>query len=298
MRLRHFKTGDPIPIHYSAFRIDDPETGQPMNVGNVCSDVSERKRAEEKLRASEQRLLDARMELARVTRVTMLGQMTASISHEVNQPLAAVVNAGAACRRWLDGATPNLDEARQAVDWIIKEGNRASEVIRRVRALVNNAAPQNELLDINSVVNEVVAFVQRELANQHVRLRMELAPDLPLVFADRVQLQQVIINLVMNGAEAMQTVTDRPRELVILSRQDEAHRVAVAVVDSGVGISAESAERLFDAFFTTKSTGMGMGLSICRSIIEAHGGRLTAANNPGPGARFQFTLPIYQEEAS
>jgi len=298
MRLRHFKTGDPIPIHYSAFRIDDPETGQPMNVGNVCSDVSERKRAEEKLRASEQRLLDARMELARVTRVTMLGQMTASISHEVNQPLAAVVNAGAACRRWLDGATPNLDEARQAVDWIIREGNRASEVIRRVRALVNNAAPQNELFDINSVVNEVVVFVQRELASQHVRLRMELTPDLPVVLADRVQLQQVIINLVMNGAEAMQTVTDRPRELVILSRQDEAHRVAVAVVDCGVGISAESAERLFDAFFTTKSTGMGMGLSICRSIIETHGGRLTAANNPGPGARFQFTLPIYQEEAS
>jgi PAS domain S-box-containing protein len=297
MRLRHFKTGDPIPIHYSAFRIDDPKTGQPVNVGNVCSDVSERKRAEEKLRASEQRLLDARMELARVTRVTMLGQMTASISHEVNQPLAAVVNAGAACRRWLDGATPNLDEARQAVDWIIKEGNRASEVIRRVRALVNNAAPQNELLDINSVVNEVVAFVRRELANQHVRLRMELAPDLPVVLADRVQLQQVIINLVMNGAEAMQTVTDRPRELVILSRQDEAHRVAVAVVDCGVGISPESAERLFDAFFTTKSTGMGMGLSICRSIIEAHGGRLTAVNNPGPGARFQFTLPINQEEA-
>jgi C4-dicarboxylate-specific signal transduction histidine kinase len=170
-------------------------------------------------------------------------------------------------------------------------------VIRRVRALVNNAAPQNELLDINSVVNEVAVFVQRELANQHVRLRMELAPDLPVVLADRVQLQQVIINLVMNGAEAMQTVTDRPRELVILSCHDEAHRVAVAVLDSGAGISGESADRLFDAFFTTKSTGMGMGLSICRSIIEAHGGRLTAANNPGPGARFQFTLPMYQEEA-
>jgi signal transduction histidine kinase len=171
-----------------------------------------------------------------------------------------------------------------------------SPVIRRVRALVNNADPQKELLDINSVINEIVALVQRELANHHVRLRMELAPVLPAVLADRVQLQQVIINLVMNGAEAMQAVTDRPRELMILSYQDETHRVAVAVVDSGMGISTESADRLFDAFFTTKSTGMGMGLSICRSIIEAHGGRLTAANNAGPGARFQFTLPLYQEE--
>jgi PAS domain S-box-containing protein len=245
---------------------------------------------------AEQALRKAQAELAHVTRVTMLGEMTASISHEVNQPLAAVVNAGAACLRWLDGATPNLDEARQAVNWIIREGNRASEVIRRVRALVNNADPQKELLDINSVINEIVALVQRELANHHVRLRMELAPVLPAVLADRVQLQQVIINLVMNGAEAMQAVTDRPRELMILSYQDETHRVAVAVVDSGMGISTESADRLFDAFFTTKSTGMGMGLSICRSIIEAHGGRLTAANNAGPGARFQFTLPLYQEE--
>jgi PAS domain S-box-containing protein len=245
---------------------------------------------------AERALRKAQAELAHVTRVTMLGEMTASISHEVNQPLAAVVNAGAACLRWLDGATPNLDEARQALNWIIREGNRASEVIRRVRALVNNAGPQKELLDINGVVNEIVALVQRELANHHVRLRMELAPVLPAVLADRVQLQQVIINLVMNGAEAMQSVTGRPRELVILSYQDEAHRVAVAVVDSGVGISAEGADRLFDAFFTTKPTGMGMGLSICRSIIEAHGGRLTAANNAGPGARFQFTLPLYQEE--
>jgi PAS domain S-box-containing protein len=297
IRLRHFKTGTPIPVLYSAFRIDDPETGKPVSVGHVCRDITDRMRAEEKLRASEQRLLDAQMELARATRVTMLGQMTASISHEVNQPLAAVVNAGAACRRWLDGGNPNLDEARQALDWVIKEGNRASEVIQRVRALVNNADPKKEILDINNVINEAVALVHRELANQHVRLRMELAPDLPVVLADRVQLQQVIINLAMNGAEAMQPVKDRPRELVILSFRDEAHRVAVAVVDSGAGIPAERVDRLFDAFFTTKSTGMGMGLSICRSIAEAHGGRLTAANNAGPGARFQFTLPLYREEA-
>jgi PAS domain S-box-containing protein len=283
--------GSPIYVRTSGKPIHDAN-GNFLGYRGTGTNITATIRADH----AEQALRKAQAELAHVTRVTMLGEMTASISHEVNQPLAAVINAGAACLRWLDGASPNLDEARQALDWIMKEGNRASEVIRRVRALVNNADPQKEPLDINSVINEVVALVQRELANHHVQLRLELAPVLPVVLADRVQLQQVIINLVMNGAEAMQPVTDRPRELVILSYQDETHRVSVAVVDSGVGISAESTDRLFDAFFTTKSTGMGMGLSICRSIIEAHGGQLTAANNAGSGARFQFTLPLYQEE--
>src|SRR6202795_1843390 len=148
IRLRHFKTGDPIPVLYSAFRIDDPETGQPVSVGNVCSDITDRKRAEEQLRASEQRLLDAQMELARVTRVTTLGELTASIAHEVNQPLTAVLANAAACRRWLDGSTPNLDEARCAVDWIVNEANRASEVIRRVRALANKAVIEKVPLDV------------------------------------------------------------------------------------------------------------------------------------------------------
>src|SRR6267142_3525257 len=204
MRFRHFKTGDPIPVLYSAFRIDDPETGQPVNVGNVCRDITERKRAEETLRASEQRLLDAQMELARATRVTTLGELTASIAHEVNQPLGAVVNAAAACRRWLDGGTPNLDEARSAVDWIVNEGNRASEVIRRVRALANKTDIEKVSLDVNDVVREAIALVQRELTSHRVSLRMELAPALPMILGDRVQLQQVIINLVMNGVEAMQ----------------------------------------------------------------------------------------------
>jgi PAS domain S-box-containing protein len=298
MRFRHFKTGDPIPVLYSAFRIDDPETGQPVNVGNVCRDITDRKRAEEKLRASEQRLLDAQMELARATRVTMLGELTASIAHEVNQPLGAVVNAAAACRRWLDGDTPNLDEARLAVDWIIKEGNRASEVIRRVRALANKTDVEKVPLDVNDVVKEVIALVQRELLSHRVSLRMELAPALPMILGDRVQLQQVIINLVMNGIEAMQSVTDRPRELVIQSGQDETHRVLVTVTDTGVGISANNADRLFNAFFTTKSSGMGMGLSICRSIMEAHGGRLWATGNIPHGATFQFTLPVSADHAS
>jgi PAS domain S-box-containing protein len=231
---------------------------------------------------AEQALREAQAELAHVTRLTTLGEMTASIAHEVNQPLAAVVNAAAACRRWLDRDTPNLDEARSAVDWIVNEGNRASEVIRRVR------------LGVNDVVREATALVQREFISYQVSLRMELAPVQAVILGDRVQLQQVIINLVMNGVEAMQSVWDRPRELVIGSRQDETRQVVVTVTDSGVGISAENADRLFNAFFTTKSSGMGMGLSICRSIVEAHGGRMSAANNVGPGARFQFTLPLHQ----
>jgi PAS domain S-box-containing protein len=247
---------------------------------------------------AEEALRKAQMELAHVMRVTTLGELTASIAHEVNQPLAAVVNAASACLRWLDGGTPNLDEARSALDWIVNEGNRASEVIRRVRALANKTDIEKAPLDITYVVKEVIALMQREVDSHHVSLRLEFAPALPRISGDRVQLQQVIINLVMNGIEAMQSVTDRPRELVIRSHQDETHRVLVTVTDSGVGISAENADRLFNAFFTTKSSGMGMGLSICRSIIEAHGGRLWATVNVPHGATFQFTLPVNADTAS
>jgi PAS domain S-box-containing protein len=288
------KDGSRVPILVGgAFFERKPDEGVVFVI-----DMTDRKRAEEKLRASEQRLLNAQMELARVTRVTTLGELTASIAHEVNQPLAAVVNAAAACRRWLDGGTPNLDEARSAVDWIVNEGNRASEVIRRVRALANKTDIEKVPLDVNDVVREAIALVQHELTSHRVSLRMELAPALPMILGDRVQLQQVIINLVMNGVEAMQSVTDQPRELAIGSHQNETRQVLVSVTDSGVGISAEHADRLFNAFFTTKSSGMGMGLSICRSIIEAHGGRMSAVNNVGPGATFQFVLPLHQEDAS
>ena len=250
------------------------------------------------LQEREAKVREAQAELAHVTRVTTLGELTASIAHEVNQPLAAVVANAEACLHWLDREIPDLDGARRSVEWIIKDGNRAGDVIRRVRALSKKADTNKAPLAINDVVNEVIALVQRELFSHRVSPRMELAPALPLILADRIQLQQVIINLVINSIEAMQAVTDRARELVIRTHQDEAHQVLVIVKDCGVGISAEDADRLFDAFFTTKSGGMGMGLSICRSIIEAHGGRLWAEPNLPQGATFHFTVPLHQGAAS
>jgi PAS domain S-box-containing protein len=247
---------------------------------------------------AERALRKAQAELAHVTRVTTLGELTASIAHEVNQPLASVVANAEACLRWLDRETPNLDGARRSVEWIIDDGNRASEVIRRVRALAKKTDIEKVPLDVNEVVREVIVLVRGELISHQVSLRTEFARALPMILGDRVQLQQVIINLVRNGVEAMQAVTDRPRELEIRSGQDEAHRVHVSVTDCGVGISAENADRLFNAFFTTKASGMGMGLSICRSIVEAHGGRLWATATAPNGSMFQFTLPADTDSTS
>jgi len=254
-------------------------------------DLTERKHVEGALR-------DAQANLAHVVRVTTLGELVASIAHEVNQPLAAVKANAEACLRWLDRETPDLDAARRSVEWVMDDSNRANEVIGRVRSLAKKTDLEMVPLDINHVVREVVALVQRELTSHQASLRLELAPALPMILGDRVQLQQVMINLVMNGAEAMQSVTDRPRELMIRSSQDETQQVLVGVTDSGVGISAENADRLFNPFFTTKSGGMGMGLSICRSIMEAHGGRLWATANVPHGATFQFTLPVFADTAS
>jgi PAS domain S-box-containing protein len=276
-------------VHVVAHAVRD-QAGQLEFIGAVV-DVTAAKQAEE-------RLHKAQAELAHVTRVTTLGELTASIAHEVNQPLAALVANAEAGLRWLDRETPDLAAVRRSVEWVINDGIRASQVIRRVRALAKKAEIENVPLGIDSVISEVVALVHRELSTHRVSLRTELAPNLPTILGDRVQLQQVIINLVMNGIEAMLQVTDRPRELVIRSGQDDAQHVLVSITDCGVGISAEDANRLFDAFFTTKSGGMGMGLAICRSIVEAHGGRLSAWRNEGPGVTFQFTLPSHQEDAS
>jgi PAS domain S-box-containing protein len=276
-------------VHIVAHAVRDP--GDQLQFIGAVMDVTAAKQAGEELHKTQ-------TALAHVTRLTTLGELTASIAHEVNQPLAAVVTNAEACLRWLGREAPNLDEARRAVEWIVKDGNRAAEVIRHVRALTNKTSIQKAPLDINDVVNEVIPLVQRELLSQRVSLRTDLAPALPVVLADRVQLQQVIINLVINGIEAMEAVTNRPRELVIGSCHDEADQVTIAVKDSGVGIAPEYADRLFGAFVTTKSNGMGMGLSICRSIIQAHGGRIWIEPNLTEGAAFHFTLPLHQVDAS
>jgi signal transduction histidine kinase len=233
----------------------------------------------------------AQAELAHVTRVMTMGELTASIAHEVNQPLAAIVTNGNACLRWLARATPNLEEAREAVERIIRDGKRAGEVIARIRALLRKTGTEKERLDLNEAIREVVALAQAEVRRHGVALRTELAGNLPPVLGDRVQLQQVILNLAMNSLEALAAVADRPRELLICSSHDESDQVLVAVQDCGIGIDRENMENIFNAFYTTKSHGMGMGLAISRSIVENHGGRLWATANEGPGATFQFTLP-------
>jgi C4-dicarboxylate-specific signal transduction histidine kinase len=274
-------------VHVVAHAVRD-QADQLEFIGAVV-DVTANKQAEEKLHT-------ARTELAHVTRVATLGELTASIAHEVNQPLAAVVANADAALRWLDRETPDLAAARRSLEWVINDSYRASEVIRHVRALANKTDVEKTSLDFNQVVKDAIVLVQRELTSQRISLRAELAPVRLAVFGDRIQLQQVIINLLINGIEAMQPVTGRLRELVIRSGQDESSQVRLSVTDCGVGISAENVNRLFNAFFTTKTNGLGMGLSICRSIVEAHGGRLSASGNEGPGATFQFVLPLHQEE--
>lgn len=242
-------------------------------------------------RNSQQALHAAQSALAHASRVATLGEISATIAHEVNQPLAAIVANGQACLRFLRHDDPDLNDVRGAVEWIVKDGNRAADVIQRVRSLMKKADTRMLPLDIIVAIQEVAALLQRELTAQNVELRLELQTGMPPVVADRVQIQQVIINLVMNGIEAMQA-TDRSRILVIQSRPDEASRILVAVKDSGAGLDEAAADRVFEAFFSTKPGGLGMGLSICRSIVEVHGGRLWATGNGRePGATFQFALP-------
>lgn len=272
-----------------ALQID--ERGNPIAVLETNNDVTDRKRTEEALNKSQ-------AELAHVTRVSTLGEMTASIAHEVNQPLAAVVTNANACLRWLAHQTPNLAEARDAVSRIIKEGNRASDVIGRIRALVKKAPPAKHSVDINEIILEVIGLSRSEVRRNRVSLKSQLSDDLPPVLADRIQLQQVVLNLIMNSIEAMSGVVDSSRELHVSSGRHESNGVLVVLRDSGKGITPEVLDHVFDAFFTTKRDGMGMGLAICRSIIEGHGGKLWASPNSPRGAVFQFTLPAGAEKVS
>ncbi|MBZ5597039.1 MAG: PAS domain S-box protein [Acidobacteriia bacterium] len=257
--------------------------GQVYRLAGIAEDITERKRAEQALQESQ-------ATLARVTRIAAMGELTASIAHEINQPLAAVVANGSASLRWLAIQPPNLDEAREALTRVVGDANRASDVIARIRALLKKAPPPLEQLDANKEIREVLALTASELLKGGVTVQTELAADLPVVLGDRVQLQQVILNLVMNGIDAMSTIAGRPRDLLIKSVGSPEH-VLIQVQDSGSGLDPEDAECIFEPFFTTKPQGIGMGLSISRSIVEAHGGRLWATPGSLHGAIFQFTLP-------
>jgi PAS domain S-box-containing protein len=256
----------------------------------VARDITELRRTEEMLRDQEQRIRDAQLELARVSRVTTLGELAASIAHEINQPLAAIVADAEASLNWLALPDPDVDRVRDSLDAIIKDGHLAAEVIQRIRQLATKGETKKASVEINSVIRDVMPLLRRELQLHHVVAQADLAEVIPPVLADRVQLQQVIINLVVNAVEAMASIDDRPRLLVIRSRVTD-DEVVVTVRDAGVGIDPNAVDQLFSAFFSTKPGGMGMGLSISRSIIEAHAGRFWATTNPDHGASFHFTLP-------
>ena len=250
----------------------------------LLSQIAEQRRTEESLEIT-------RAELARVARITTLGELTASIAHEVNQPLAAVVSNADACVAWLSHQTPNLVEARAAAERTIHGATRASEVIVQIRSLINKTAPERKPVRINEIIEDTVALIHLQATRNDVSIATELAPGLPAVLGDKIQLQQVILNLAMNGIEAMTAVSDRSRRLLIRSRMQDAGQVLVSIQDSGVGLSAEVMARLFEPFFTTRSKGIGMGLPISHSIVEAHGGRLWAKSAVSQGSVFQFTLP-------
>jgi PAS domain S-box-containing protein len=280
-----------VRVVHSRVDVTRDESGRPRRLFGTVQDVTEGKRAEENLRESERRYREAQTELAHSNRVTTMGQLTASIAHEVNQPIAAAVTSADAGLRWLAARPPDLAEVRDALDRVIRAGSQAGEVIGRIRTLIRKVPEQKAPLDINETILETIALTRSEMDRHSILLRTELGNGLPRIWGDRVQLQQVILNLIMNAIEAMSEISEASHELLIGTSIDGPGDVIVAIRDSGPGLKPESLTQLFDPFYTTKPAGMGMGLSICRSITEAHGGRLWATPNTPRGAIFQFRLP-------
>jgi PAS domain S-box-containing protein len=275
-------------VHVVARAMRDQTSGAVEFVGAIM-DVSAAKRAELELR-------QAQAELAHISRVTTVGELTASIAHEVNQPITGVVTNAEAALRWLKAEPPNVDKIREVLGEIVKDGMRAGDVLHRIRALIKKTPPRMARVDVNEAVLDVTTLTRTEMLRHGVSLHTELATDLPLIEGDRIQLQQVILNLTLNAVEAMSGVDDGAREIRISTRREASNGVLVTVRDFGPGLEPKSVDRLFEAFYTTKPDGLGMGLAICRSIIEAHGGRLWATANEPRGAVFQFTLPLLRDE--
>ena len=293
--LTHFKRDNTEVIVASRWSLQLDKAGRPLAVMETNNDITGAKR-------SEAMLLSAQTELAHATRVATMGELTASIAHEVNQPLAAVVTNGEACLRWLGREVPDLIEARASVQRMISNGRRASNVIARLRALARRADPEYMPVNLNEIVDDALMLVEREAASHSVVVRLDLKAPLPEISGDRVQLQQVVINLLMNAIQAMDGVTGRTRKLSIASRAiaepDGGRTVTVEVRDTGVGIDEQNMDQLFNAFYSTKAEGLGMGLSICRSIIEAHGGRISFVANADNGMSFAINLPALKETVS
>jgi C4-dicarboxylate-specific signal transduction histidine kinase len=265
-----------------------------MRTAELVRSNSELRRSIEDHRKAEQALIRSQAELAHLSRVLTMGELTTSIAHEINQPLAAVVTYGHACVEWLSSKEPNIDEARQSAERIIQDGTRAGAVLGRIRAAFKKEGPARECVDMNEVIQELTIFLRSEAIRNHISLRTELAPELPRVIGDRVQLQQVLLNLAVNGMDAMRIMNGKAgaKELLIRSQVAPEDQVRIFVEDSGVGLTPEMAEKIFNPFFTTKPQGIGMGLSISRSIVESHAGRLWAEPRASGGASFQFVIPI------
>jgi C4-dicarboxylate-specific signal transduction histidine kinase len=255
-------------------------------------DLTDLKRAEEVVRESARRYHDLQMQLAHVNRVTTVGQLSASIAHEINQPLSGILTNASTCLRMLTADPPNVSGAQETARRSIRDANRAEDIISRLRALFVKMHVQIDLVDINDASREVISLALRELESSQVILRSEFAEDLPLVQGDRIQLQQVILNLIRNASDAMRDIDDRQRDLAIKTAKTEPDGLLVTIQDSGPGIDPTKLDRIFDTFYTTKPDGLGMGLSVCRTIVEAHGGKLWATAAGPHGAIFQFTLPV------